>query len=67
MLKSHYKLQADQEDQETEEYLHLEQIGEALPEETVVPLLPTYPERKLNRSEISVRLSLLGKTADGDG
>ncbi|XP_041977743.1 leucine-rich repeat-containing protein 23-like [Aricia agestis] len=26
-----------------------------------------YPERKLHGSEVSVRLSLLGKTADGDG
>ncbi|CAH2086785.1 unnamed protein product [Euphydryas editha] len=66
MLKSHYKLQTDQEEQETEEHLHLEQIGEALPEE-IIEEVPTFPERKLNRSEISVRLSLLGKTAEGDG
>ncbi|XP_061711928.1 leucine-rich repeat-containing protein 23-like isoform X1 [Cydia pomonella] len=29
--------------------------------------LPEYAERRLNRSEVSVRMSLLGKTAEGDG
>lgn len=49
------------------ESLHLEQLGEALVEEEHIEIVPTYPERKLNRSEISVRLSFLGKTAEGDG
>lgn len=70
MLKSHFNLQ-ENEDKVTaeptvEESLHIEQLGEALAEEHV-EVQPTFPERRLNRSEVSVRLSLLGKTAEGDG
>nr|XP_026501600.1 leucine-rich repeat-containing protein 23-like [Vanessa tameamea] len=72
MLKSHYKLQQDVDgvEQEIEESLHFEQLAEAVAEEEqkeIVPNALPYPERKLNRSEISVRLTLLGKTAEGDG
>ncbi|CAH0718820.1 unnamed protein product, partial [Brenthis ino] len=80
MLKSHFNLQAKDEavdeinkdqtfdEQTIAESLHLEQLGEALVEEEHnIQILPTYLVRKLNRSEISVRLSFLGKTAEGDG
>ena len=68
MLKSRFNLQDNEPTTEptVEESLHLEQLGEALVEEHV-EVEPTYPERRLNRSEVSVRLSLLGKTAEGDG
>lgn len=39
--------------------------GEEEQEEYVRP--EEEPSRKLSKSEISVRLSMLGKTADGDG
>ncbi|XP_038215236.1 leucine-rich repeat-containing protein 23-like [Zerene cesonia] len=69
MLKSHFNLQRDDNEEEIEivpeEHAYHEHVGEeAGPDEE--PIIRP-PERVLNRSEISIRLSVLGKTAAGDG
>ncbi|CAK1582280.1 unnamed protein product [Parnassius mnemosyne] len=61
MLKSHFNL--TQRDKEGEE---VEDEYESKSEHSKENELPKS-ERRLNRSEVSVRLSHLGKTADGDG
>ncbi|XP_059060683.1 leucine-rich repeat-containing protein 23-like isoform X1 [Achroia grisella] len=61
MLKSHFNLRPD-DSGEQEETVEEEQASEAAEEEKVV-----HPVRKLNRFEVCGRLSLLGKTAEGDG
>ncbi|XP_045781586.1 leucine-rich repeat-containing protein 23-like [Maniola jurtina] len=73
MLKSHFNIakQHDIELEELPEDAPEEVPGEA-PEETEDELeenaqITFSSERRLNRSEVSVRLSLLGKTAEGDG
>ncbi|CAG4907837.1 unnamed protein product [Colias eurytheme] len=69
MLKSHFNLQRDDNEEEIEivpeEQTYHEHVGEeAVPDEE--PIIRA-PERVLSRSEISIRLSVLGKTAAGDG
>ncbi|CAK1552571.1 unnamed protein product [Leptosia nina] len=72
MLKSHFNLQkgnleeAEEDPSPTIDPEEHEQIGEASPDEDAEPVIK-YPDRKLNSSEISIRLSVLGKTAAGDG
>lgn len=62
MLKSHFNLQPqDEEEAVKEEEPEPEAIVE---EEKVIEIIPL---RILQKSEVSVRLSLLGKTAEGDG
>ncbi|XP_030035386.1 leucine-rich repeat-containing protein 23-like [Manduca sexta] len=62
MLKSHFDLRRDDvEEGEVEAEEHAP--PETVPEEEKI----SYPERKLNKSEVSIRLSMLGKTAEGDG
>lgn len=63
MLKSHFNLARDDAEEHNLEEERIEQVGEAVAEEEKV----VYVERILNKSEISVRLSLIGKTAEGDG
>ncbi|CAG9585747.1 unnamed protein product [Danaus chrysippus] len=77
MLKSHFNLQQDNEKEAEEtpdrkkneeiELLAEELEHEQLEEDTGKEIIPSFPERILKRSEISIRLSLLGKTAEGDG
>ncbi|XP_063620076.1 leucine-rich repeat-containing protein 23-like [Cydia splendana] len=68
MLKSRFAIQIAEKDkaqmsqESTTPELRDEEQGI---EETIG--FPEYAERRLNRSEVSVRLSLLGKTAEGDG
>lgn len=71
MLKSHFNLQKDSDVEEIEEepiipVYHEEQTGEVSPDEEIEPV-GKFPERRLNKSEISSRLSVLGKVASGDG
>lgn len=67
MLKSHFNLARNEEENEhfEEEHPgeHGEHGGEAITEEEK----KVYPVMKLSKSVISVHLSFLGKTADGDG
>lgn len=63
MLKSHFNLARDDAEEQRLEEEHVEHQGEAIVEEEKI----VYPERKLSKSEISIRLSLLGKTGEGDG
>ncbi|XP_072943706.1 leucine-rich repeat-containing protein 23-like [Epargyreus clarus] len=73
MLKSHFNLK----DKDLESSKMVEEEAAASPsgemllgehEEASVEEQPiVYPERRLNRSEVSIRLSLLGKVAEGDG
>lgn len=63
MLKSKFRLQGPQEEEEEEE-------EEQMPEKASTIEQPGEegpPTRNLARSEIAVRLSMLGKTANGDG
>ncbi|KOB70007.1 putative axonemal leucine-rich repeat protein [Operophtera brumata] len=63
MLKSHFDISKGDDVEEIIEEQTKEENGEdVLEEEKKVYLI-----RKLSKSDISVRLSLLGKTADGDG
>lgn len=62
MLKSHFNLKKDEaEEIEPEEEQPTEIVAE---EEKIVEV---FEERVLKKSEISIRLSWLGKTAEGDG
>lgn len=63
MLRSHFNLQRPEEEEQNLEEEHTEQITEAVVEEET----NAHPERKLHKSEVSIRLSMLGKTANGDG
>lgn len=70
MLKSRFDITEKEESTtsvEEEEYESKSEPSEV--EETAKQFehLEIKLERKLNRSEVSVRLSQLGKTADGDG
>lgn len=63
MLKSHFNLQKDEtEEAESEE----EPVTEANVEEEKM-VIDISDERILKKSEVSIRLSWLGKTAEGDG
>ncbi|XP_012551774.1 leucine-rich repeat-containing protein 23 [Bombyx mori] len=66
MLKSHFDIHKD--DDVEEEFEH-EAVSHAHEEEEehALPEVISGPVRKLNRSEVSVRLGLLGKTAEADG
>ncbi|XP_047021010.1 leucine-rich repeat-containing protein 23-like [Helicoverpa zea] len=57
MLKSHFNIA----------HTETEVVEEEQEQEVDVVEETEIPERSLNKSEISVRLSLLGKTAEGDG
>ncbi|XP_052737520.1 leucine-rich repeat-containing protein 23-like [Bicyclus anynana] len=70
MLKSRFdisKSRTEAEPEEIEEENTEAKEEEVKEEEVSVEDKIVYPERRLNRSEVSVRLSLLGKTAEGDG
>ncbi|XP_013182178.1 PREDICTED: leucine-rich repeat-containing protein 23-like [Papilio xuthus] len=74
MLKSHFDIsqrgEAEEEvvEEEEEEAARSDSsVVEEAKKVTVLKTKPTSAERKLNRSEVSVRQSVLGKTADGDG
>ncbi|XP_034840310.1 leucine-rich repeat-containing protein 23-like [Maniola hyperantus] len=73
MLKSHFNIakQGDIDLEEESEHVPEEAPGEThevMEEEPEEYVQKTFSsERRLNRSEVSVRLSLLGKTAEGDG
>lgn len=58
MLKSHFNLVKDSDEPKPEEEHEIE-VASVEEEE--------LPDRLLSKSEISVRLSMLGKTSYGDG
>ncbi|KAM3961792.1 leucine-rich repeat-containing protein 23 [Aphomia sociella] len=62
-LEQHVSKDDPDEQDKQEDVVVEEQISEAVTEEEKI----VYPVRKLNKSEVSVRLSMLGKTAEGDG
>lgn len=63
MLKSHFNLKYDEEEQLKEE--EQDQIDET--QEIPAEEIEVFEQRILNRSEISVRLSFLGLNAAGEG
>lgn len=66
MLKSHFNLKKEDEEIEPEEESAVPESNVNVDEEKIVVELLS-DERILKKSEVSVRLSWLGKTAEGDG
>lgn len=69
MLKSHLALHKNdtEEEEEEENVKKVEEEEESVAVEHEPIIIVDSEKRYLKKSEVSVRLSFLGKTADGDG